>query len=89
MYHCRPKRDRAMGKNQQASVNEPSDHKQITRDMYRPERQRIMEAILHDGICKYSLGGPRVDKNQLSKALRKIAFHCQDENLSQDFFFFF
>lgn len=65
-------------------MNELSNHKQITRDMYRPERQRIMEAILHDGICKYSLGGPRTDKNQLSKALRKIAFHCLDENLSQD-----
>lgn len=65
-------------------MNELSNHKQITRDMYCPERRRIMEVILHDGICKYSLGGPRVDKNQLSKALRKIAFHCVDENLSQD-----
>lgn len=46
-----------------------------------------MEAILHDGICKYSLGGPRVAKNQLSKALKKIAFHCLDENLSQDIVF--
>lgn len=46
-----------------------------------------MEAILHDGICKYSLGGPRVDKKQLSKALRKIAFHCLDVNLSQDMVF--
>lgn len=41
-----------------------------------------MEAILHDGICKYSLGSSCVDGNQLSKALRKIAFYCLDENLS-------
>lgn len=55
--------------------------------MYLPERQRIMEAILHDGICKYNLGGACVDRNQLSKALRKIAFYCLDENLSRDMVF--
>lgn len=38
--------------------------------------------ILHDEICKYSLGGSCVDGNQLSEALRKIAFYCLDENLS-------
>lgn len=63
-------------------VNELGSHKQITRDMYLPERLRIIEAILHDGICKYSLGGSCVDGNQLSKALRKIAFFCLDVNLS-------
>lgn len=46
-----------------------------------------MEAILHDGMCKYSLGGSHVDGNQLSKALRKIAFYCLDENLSRDMVF--
>lgn len=61
---------------------ELGSHKQITRDRHLPERQRIMEAILHDGICKYSLGSSCVDGNQLSKALRKIAFYCLDENLS-------
>lgn len=68
-------------------MNELGSHKQITRNMYLPERQRIMEAILHDGICKYNLRGACVDGNQLSKALRKIAFYCLDENLSRDLVF--
>lgn len=68
-------------------MNELGSRKQITRDMYLPERQRIMEAILHDGICKYNLGGACVDRNQLSRALRKIAFYCLDENLSRDIVF--
>lgn len=46
-----------------------------------------MEAVLHDGICKYSLAGSCVDEIQLRKALRKIAFYCLDENLSQDMVF--
>lgn len=41
-----------------------------------------MDEVLHDGICKYSIGSSYVDGNQLSKALRKIAFYCLDENLS-------
>ena len=71
-----------MGNKEQASVNELVSHKQITRDMYLPERLRVMEVILHDRICKYSLGGSCVDGSPLSKALRKIAFFCLDENLS-------
>lgn len=63
-------------------MNELGSHKQITRDMCLPERQRMMEPILHDEICKYSLGGSCVDGNHLSKALRKIAFYCLDEDLS-------
>lgn len=71
-----------MRNNEQTSVNELRSHRQTTRDMYLPERQRIMKAILPDGICKNSLGSSCVDGNQLSKALMKIAFYSLDENLS-------
>lgn len=53
-------------------MNEIGNHKQITKDAYLPERQRIMKAIVHDGIHKYNLGGSCVDGNQLSKHLGKL-----------------